>query len=33
MTQTDAGERLQLLVQLILEREAYKVWLRRHYRP
>jgi hypothetical protein len=33
MAQTDANERLELLVQLILEREAYKVWLRRHYRP
>jgi len=32
MAQSDPNERLELLVQFILEREAYKVWLRSHYR-
>ena len=32
MAQSDPNERLELLVQFILEREAYKVWLRHHYR-
>jgi hypothetical protein len=33
MAQSEPNERLDLLVQFILEREAYKVWLRHHYRP
>lgn len=33
MAESDANQRLELLVQFVLEREAYKVWLRHHYRP
>lgn len=33
MADSEPTHRLELLVQFILEREAYKVWLRHHYRP
>ncbi|MFN5621882.1 MAG: hypothetical protein ACK478_11315 [Flavobacteriales bacterium] len=33
MAESNPNQRLELLVQFILEREAYKVWLRHHYRP